>query len=157
MRHRSAKKILGRDTSHRSALRRNLATSLLIHGKVTTTLSKAKFIRPFVEKMVTKAGKDLSYAGVLKVQRDIQDKKALRILFEQIAPKYVDRPGGYTRIVKLPERAGDNAPMARIEFVDGKVSKKVKKAPKASKTTEVKKEPKKVTKKVKKEEVKDES
>lgn len=106
-------KTLGRDAEHRRSLLRNLTVSLIEHGKVETTVAKAKYVRPFAEKLVTKAKK--GKLGLLK--KKLVNEKAIRKLIDEIAKEYKDRPGGYTRIVKLGRRDGDNSMMARIEWV----------------------------------------
>jgi large subunit ribosomal protein L17 len=108
----------GQDAAHQKLMMANLASHLIISeaGAITTTEAKAKALRPYVEKLVTKA----KHGGVHKqrqVVATIHDKDAAHILFAQIGPRYADRNGGYTRILKLGPRPGDNAPMARIEFV----------------------------------------
>lgn len=123
MRHRVNTKKMNRDTDHRKALLRNLSASLIIHGKVETTLAKAKFVKPYVEKLVTKARAGNSFDTLNKVNSKLRSNEALRKLFSDVAPSFEKRPGGYTRIVKLGYRDGDNAPMARIEFVKTKETK----------------------------------
>lgn len=128
MRHRVAGKKLNMDTQHRLALRRNLARSLFMHGRVSTSMAKAKAIRPYVEKLVTRARRAAAlkssdpnaYVHQIRVLvRDVPDRDVLRLLVEQIAPMCKDRPGGYTRIVReAHNQLGDNAPMAIFEFVD---------------------------------------
>ncbi|HZN14130.1 MAG TPA: 50S ribosomal protein L17 [Acidimicrobiales bacterium] len=109
-------KRFGGDAAHQKAMMGNLVASLIAAEGLITTEAKAKALRPIVEKVVTKAKK----GGVYR-QRDvvafIRDKEMAHKLFEDIGPRYVDRAGGYTRILKLGPRAGDQAPMARIEFV----------------------------------------
>lgn len=116
MRHRISDKRLNRDKDHRKALLRGLSTELLLRGKIETTLAKAKAVRPYVEKLVTKA-KDDGRGRVLRLSKDITNVDALKRLFAEIAPKFSARRGGYTRIVKLARRLGDRAQTARIEFV----------------------------------------
>ncbi len=107
---------LGKSPQHERKILANLTTSLISEGKVETTLAKAKAVRPLVEKMITKAGKgDLHSRRV--VLRTIRDNEVVTKLFDEVAPEYVDRPGGYTRIVKLGPRRGDGAEMALIELV----------------------------------------
>ncbi len=116
MRHHNKIKKFGRETNVRRALMRSLARNLILKGKIKTTQAKAKALRPFVEKLVTKArGGDLA-ARRLVASRLAGDKET-KILFATIGPRYVNRPGGYTRITKLPPRAGDASPMSLIEFV----------------------------------------
>ncbi len=117
MRHRKAGKKLSRNASHRKALMRNLVTELLRHGKIKTTLAKAKAMRSPAEKMIT-----LGKRGDLHARRQafsfIQSKDVVHKLFDTIAAKYADRNGGYTRIYKLGQRRGDAAPIAVIELVE---------------------------------------
>lgn len=127
MRHGNGYKKLGRDTPHRRALLRNLATALVEHGGIQTTLPKAKSLRPVVEKLVT-----LGKRGDLHARRQVAhylfDKKVASKLFNDLAPQYKDRNGGYLRILRLGKRFGDGAEMARIEFVEGPVTAKQKTA-----------------------------
>jgi len=122
MRHRVAGYKLGRDSDHRKALRRNLARSLFLHGKVVTTLTKAKAMRPFSEKLIT-LGKRGDLAARRRALTLLPDKDVVKKLFEDIAPKFQDRPGGYTRVLKKvygknwSNRLGDNAKMAILELV----------------------------------------
>ena len=131
MRHRVVKKTLGRDKEHRKALYANLSESLITHGKINTTLAKAKAVRPYVEKLITKAikaskskNKLVTFNTVKNLRKYLYSEDVIRKLIEEIAPKYIGRPGGYTRIVKTGERDGDRAPMARIELVKGKSTPK---------------------------------
>ncbi|HOJ36709.1 MAG TPA: 50S ribosomal protein L17 [Ignavibacteriales bacterium] len=117
MRHRKKVKKFGISSSYNKALLNNLATSLLKHKRIKTTLAKAKALRPFVEKLITKA-KDNSVHSKRIVYKDIRDRKVLTELFNEISAKVANRPGGYTRIVKLGHRLGDGAEMAMIELVD---------------------------------------
>ncbi len=116
MRHRNAGFKLGRNTSHRRALLRNLTTSVLLEDKVETTLAKAKAVRPHVEKMIT-----LGKRGDLHSRRQalawLQTREAVTRLFSTVAPRYGDRPGGYLRIVRTGFQQGDNAEMAFIELL----------------------------------------
>ncbi len=117
MRHRKSGRALGRSRSHRAALVRNQVTDLLRHEAIITTEAKAKSIRPVAEKMIT-----LGKRGDLHARRQagavLTDKKILRVLFDEIAPRFAERPGGYTRIIKLGPRRGDGALMAHIELVE---------------------------------------
>jgi large subunit ribosomal protein L17 len=117
MRHGKKHNHLGRTTSHRKAMMSNMATSLILHKRITTTLAKAKALRVYVEPILTK-GKDDTTHSRRTVFSYLQDKDAVTILFREIAEKIASRPGGYTRIVKLENRLGDNAEMAIIELVD---------------------------------------
>ena len=123
MRHGNAHRKLGRTTSHRLAMFRNMAASLIKHEQITTTLPKAREIRPYVEKLVT-----LAKTGGLSNRRlahaRLQDDVQLTKLFDAIAKRYADRPGGYVRIVKAGIRRSDATPMAIVEFVDRDVSAK---------------------------------
>ena len=115
MRHRIFGKKLGRDIRSRKALLHNLASSLIVEGKITTTLAKAKFVKPFIDKLVTKAKKK-----TLHQQRMIASfltPKAFGKLTSEIAPGFSARASGYTRITKLAQRQGDNALMVRLEFL----------------------------------------
>jgi large subunit ribosomal protein L17 len=116
MRHRVAGRKLGRTSSHRQALLRNLSTALIEKEKITTTLAKAKELRRFAEKLVTLSKRETLHAR-RRALRQIHDKKVVAKLFETISARYSQRPGGYTRIIKLGPRKGDNAEMAIIEFV----------------------------------------
>jgi large subunit ribosomal protein L17 len=104
---------LGVTSSHRKALLRNMATSLFLHEKLETTQAKAKELRPFAEKIITQAKSGKHYM----VRRTIQDKTVYKKLFEVLGPRYKERPGGYTRIVKLVTRPGDNAQRSIISLV----------------------------------------
>ena len=117
MRHKKSHRKFGRDSAHRNAMLRNLATSLLKHGRITTTLAKAKDLRGVVEPMVTKAKVD-NVHNRRWAYNYIYEKPVVHRLFTEIAPRYANRPGGYTRVIKLGNRANDAAPMAIIELVD---------------------------------------
>jgi len=146
MRHRVKGRKLGRTASHRHALLRALATSLLRHKKITTTTAKAKELRGFVEPLITKAKTDSVHARRY-VSDEIKDRKVLQGLFSEIIPKVGDRPGGYTRVVRLGQRKGDGAEMAMIELVDFSGILK----PKAPKKTKGEKKEKGTTEESKKE------
>ena len=117
MRHLKAHRKLGRTTEHRMSMLRNLATSLINAEKehIVTTVAKAKELRPFVEKLVTKARTGTLHARRL-AGRHIQKREAADKLFQQLGPRFATRNGGYTRILKTGHRQGDGAEMARIEF-----------------------------------------
>ena len=121
MLHNKGGKKLGRNGTHRRALMRNLATELFRHERIETTLGKAKALRPVAEKLIT-----LAKRGDLHARRlagaQIQDQETLKKRFADLGVRFQDRPGGYLRILKLDNRIGDNAPMARIELVDGPVA-----------------------------------
>lgn len=117
MRHRKAGRKFGRNPAQRKALLRQLAISMILHERITTTEAKAKSIRPVVEKLVTIARQD-SHAHRKLIMSKIDHPLATAKLFEVIAPRYESTPGGYTRISKLEPRRGDAAPMALIEFVE---------------------------------------
>ena len=117
MRHRVKGRKLGRTASHRKATLIALATSLLKHKRIKTTLAKAKEARSFVEKLITKAKKN-DLQAQKRVIEFIKDKETVKELFAEIIPKIGDRPGGYTRVIKLGNRLGDAASMALIELVD---------------------------------------
>jgi len=117
MRHRKSGRKLNRDAAHRKAMLSNQAKSLIEHERITTTLPKAKELRRMVEPMITKA-KDASVHRKRMAFSKLQDRQAVSKLFDELAPRYSNRPGGYTRIVKAGYRHGDNAPMAVVELVD---------------------------------------
>jgi large subunit ribosomal protein L17 len=117
MRHGKKHNHLGRTKSHRVAMMGNMASSLILHKRITTTLAKAKALRVYVEPMITKSKNDTTHSR-RTVFSYLQNKEAVTILFREIAEKVATRPGGYTRIVKLENRLGDNAEMAIIELVD---------------------------------------
>ncbi len=116
MRHRKVTVKLNRSTSHRKALLANLAGSLIEHKRVTTTIAKARALRSYTERLVTFAKKG-SLADRRQVLKKITHKNIVKHLFDEIGPRYADRPGGYTRLLKLGPRRGDNAEMAIVEFV----------------------------------------
>lgn len=117
MRHNKSGRRLGRNSSHRKAMLRNMVTSLLDQEKITTTDARAKEVRKLAEKMIT-----LGKRGDLHARRQVlsvvQDKKVVAKLFDRLAPRYAERNGGYTRIMKVGNRAGDNASVSIIEFVE---------------------------------------
>jgi large subunit ribosomal protein L17 len=117
MRHAKSGKKLGRDSSHRKALYANLAGALIEHGRIKTTQAKAKAVKPLAEQMIT-----LGRRGDLAARRQavsvLRSKDVVHMLFADVAPRFADRPGGYTRIVKLGPRQGDAADMVYLELVD---------------------------------------
>jgi large subunit ribosomal protein L17 len=117
MRHRRAGKKLGRDSAHRKALYANLAGSLIEHGRVKTTVAKAKAVKPFAEQMIT-LGKRGDLAARRQAIAELRSQDVVHVLFAEVAPRFAERPGGYTRIVKLGPRAGDAAEMVYLELVD---------------------------------------
>ncbi|MEE1756025.1 50S ribosomal protein L17 [Streptomyces sp. SP18CS02] len=114
---------LGGSAAHEKLLLANLAKSLFEHGRITTTEAKARRLRPVAERLITKAKKGDIHNRRLVLQT-ITDKGIVHTLFTEIAPRYSERPGGYTRITKIGNRRGDNAPMAVIELVEGEIAKK---------------------------------
>ena len=124
MRHNKSGKRLGRNTPHRAAMLRNMVTSLLEHEKITTTDARAKELRKVVDRMIT-----LGKRGDLHARRQvltvIRDQKVVAKLFDQIGPRYKDRPGGYTRIIKVGSRLGDNAPQSIIALVEEEMTSQV--------------------------------
>ena len=116
MRHRVRKGKLGLKTGHRISLLRNLCTELFRHGRITTTDAKAKELRRFSEKIITLAKNDTVHSRRL-VNTKIKDREVMATLFDTIAPSFSNRPGGYTRIIKLNYRKGDAAPVSSIELV----------------------------------------
>ena len=117
MQHNRAGRKLGRTTAHRKSLFRNQLSSLLTHERITTTLPKAKELRPLAEKMITLGKRGGLHARRLAV-KNLPDKDAVKRLFDEIAPRFKERAGGYTRIMKLGRRQGDGAEMAILEFID---------------------------------------
>ncbi|MCK5272723.1 MAG: 50S ribosomal protein L17 [Sedimentisphaerales bacterium] len=148
MRHKKSGKHLGRTSAHRRALRRNLAASLFEHGTISTTIEKAKFVRPFAEKLITLAKNGSLHARrraiTLLQNRDIckiEDGEPVKVttviqrLFDEIGPRFADRNGGYTRIVRMPlRRIGDNGRLALLQLV-GELKVTKKKAPVSESTT----------------------
>ena len=138
MRHRVSGRRLNRDTAHRNALRKNMIAELLIHEEILTTEAKARMLRPAAEKIITLAKRGLAtndpaqtvHARRLAAARiarfrqvededgSVEEVDVVKKLFDDIAPRYADRPGGYTRVVKIGKRSGDNADMAMIMLVD---------------------------------------
>jgi len=123
MRHKVAHRKLGRTTAHREAMLKNMAASLIKHEQIVTTLPKAKELRPYVEKLVTLAKHGGLSNRRLAMSR-LMDEAQLAKLFDVLAPRYADRPGGYTRVLKAGFRASDQAAMGVIEFVDRDVAAK---------------------------------
>ncbi|MBR1903272.1 MAG: 50S ribosomal protein L17 [Bacteroidaceae bacterium] len=137
MRHNKKFNHLGRTASHRSAMLSNMAVSLIMHKRITTTLAKAKALNKYVEPLITKCKQDTTNSRRV-VFSYLQDKKAITELFTVISQKVGDRPGGYTRIIKTGFRANDAAPMCFIELVDfdenmAKTAKKAKRTRRSSK------------------------
>lgn len=139
MRHRKSGKKLGRNTSHRKAMMRNMVTSFFDTEKITTTDARAKELRKMAEKLITMARRGDLHSRRL-IMQVVRDGKIVAKLFDTIAPRYADRPGGYTRIIKLGHRAGDNAALSMIELVQEELAAKPKKkkapAKKAAKKVE---------------------
>ena len=117
MRHNKKVNHLGRTKAHREAMFANMASSLIKHKRIFTTTAKAKALRKYVEPLITKS-KEVTDHSKRVVFASLQDKYAVKILFTEISPKVMERPGGYTRIIKTGTRAGDNAAMCFIELVD---------------------------------------
>jgi large subunit ribosomal protein L17 len=132
MRHQVKKGYLRRNSAHRRALLRNLVTSFLERERMTTTLAKARVTRPLAEKMIT-----LGKRGTLHARRQalayMTKESAVKKLFDEIAPRFSERPGGYTRIVKLDRRMGDGSMMAMLELIGSEFKKKAKKKKKETK------------------------
>lgn len=134
MRHRVKGKKLGRSPAHRKALLRNMSDSLVIHEKIETTLAKAKYLRPYFEKLLTKAknvsdsdDKIAKYNVIKYLRGQLTTKTAIKKLMDEVAPRFKNVKGGYTRIVRTGERKGDNADMARIELTIFSETKKTAK------------------------------
>ncbi len=117
MRHAKAGKKLGRDAAHRKALYSNLAGALITHGRIETTEAKAKAVRPYAERMIT-LGKRGDLHARRQAMAELRSNDVVHRLFADVAPRFAEREGGYTRIVKLGPRQGDAASMALLEFVD---------------------------------------
>ena len=128
MKHRVAGRKLGRTSMHRTALLRNMSTELFRHERIRTTLMKAKELRPFAEKLITLSKRETLHARRL-VLRDIHDKDVVSKMFDTISSRFAQRAGGYTRIVKLGPRRGDNAEMALIELIGAETGKKAAQPP----------------------------
>ena len=138
MRHQVKGKKLRRNTAHRRALLRNLTTSLLDKERIRTTLAKAKAVRPVAEKMITLAKKDTLHTR-RQALKYIFKKDVVKKLFDELGPRFTERPGGYTRIVKIGPRAGDGAEMAMIELIGSEFKKKEKKKDKEKAKAKAKK------------------
>lgn len=132
MRHNKKFNHLGRTASHRDAMLANMAVSLIMHKRITTTLAKAKALKKYVEPLITRSKEDTTNSRRV-VFRYLQKKEAIKELFSTVAAKVADRPGGYTRVIKLGTRQGDAAEIAFIELVD--FDDNMAKAPKAAKKT----------------------
>src|SRR5207249_4241582 len=136
MRHRVAHRKLGRVTEHRISMLRNQATNLLRHEHLTTTVPKAKELRPFVERLITIAKRGVADGANGKalharrlVMHDLQDRDVVGKLFDTLAPRFAGRPGGYTRLLRLGFRRGDAAEIAQVELVGSEFDPKAKAAP----------------------------
>jgi large subunit ribosomal protein L17 len=147
MRHARSGKKLGRDSAHRKALYSNLAGALITHGRIETTEAKAKAVKPFAEKMITLGKRDNLHAR-RQVQAYVLREAIAKKVFDTIAPRFADRNGGYSRIIKLGNRQGDGADLAIIELLGSELE--VKKAERAAQASE--KEAKKDKKEEKEEE-----
>src|SRR5580765_2584624 len=130
MRHRVAHRKLGRVTEHRIAMLRNQATSLLRHEHLTTTVPRAKELRPFVERLITIAKRGGANGKTLHARRlvmhDLQDQEVIGKLFDTLAPRFASRPGGYTRLLRLGYRRGDSAEVAQVELVGSEFDPRAK-------------------------------
>lgn len=134
MRHGKKVNHLGRKSSHRNAMLSNMASSLILHKRISTTLAKAKALRIYVEPLLTKAKDDTTHSRRV-VFSYLQNKESVTVLFRDVASKIADRPGGYTRILKTGNRLGDNAEMCFIELVDYNELMLKDKAPAKAKAT----------------------
>lgn len=148
MRHGNKVNHLGRKTGHRDAMLKNIASSLIQHKRINTTLAKARVLRSFLEPLITKA-KDNTTHSRRVVFSYLQNKEAIKELFLTIAPKILNRPGGYLRVVKTGWRSGDAAEMALIEFVDFNEVYFSGTKPETAQTTEKKKKTRRSSKKTK--------
>jgi large subunit ribosomal protein L17 len=135
MRHRKARRKLGRTTEHREALLRNLTTSLLLHERIVTTQAKAKELRKIAERMITLAKREDLHAR-RQAAEVIQDERVLKKLFDALGGRYQGRNGGYTRITKLEYRMGDGAPLAAIELIGAEVAERARPPRKGKERTE---------------------
>lgn len=133
MRHGNKINHLSRTHAHREAMLSNMAASLIMHKRITTTLAKAKELRKFVEPLITKSKTDSTHSRRI-VFKYLQNKEAVTVLFRDVAEKVAERPGGYTRILKTGNRLGDNAEMCFIELVDYNENMLKEQAPKKAKT-----------------------
>jgi len=138
MRHQKAGRKLGRTTSHKEAMLRNMVTSFFKHEKIITTDIKAKELRKVAEKMIT-LGKNESLHARRQAASVVRERGVVKKLFEEISPRYKDRAGGYTRIIKAGFRVGDNAPLAVIELIPQEVKKEEKQKAKGRKKAPAKK------------------
>lgn len=134
MRHGKKGNHLGRKTAHRSAMLANMACSLIEHKRINTTVAKAKALKVFVEPLVTKSKEDTTHNRRIVFSK-LRSKEAVSELFREVAPKVGDRPGGYTRVIKLGSRLGDAAEMALVELVDFNETYNVGEKPKKKKST----------------------
>jgi large subunit ribosomal protein L17 len=146
MRHRRTVKTLGRTSAHRKATLANLSSALLVNKHIQTTEAKAKAARRFTERLITLAKQATVHARRIASRR-LRQKDAVKVLFEEVAPRYKDRNGGYTRVVKLGQRSGDGAPMAVVELVGFETAVKKQKDKQAKAEAKAKKEAKKGTEK----------
>ena len=134
MRHRVAHRKLGRVTEHRIAMLRNQASALLLHEHLTTTVPKAKELRPFVERIITIAKRGVAKGAAnghtlnarRMVMRDLQDRDVVTKLFDTLAPRFAERPGGYTRLLRLGFRKGDSAEIAQVELIGSEFDPRAK-------------------------------
>ncbi|OFY58658.1 MAG: 50S ribosomal protein L17 [Bacteroidetes bacterium RBG_13_46_8] len=134
MRHNNATNPLGRKSAHRKSMLSNMASSLILHKRIKTTTAKAKALRVFIEPILTKSKEDSTHARRFAFS-SLKDKKAVHELFKEVSPKIADRPGGYTRILKIGSRAGDAAEICFIELVDFNTAMLSAKETETAKTT----------------------
>ncbi len=144
MRHGKKINHLGRTSAHRKAMLSNMATSLILHKRISTTLAKAKALRTYVEPLITRSKEDSTHSRRL-VFSYLQSKEAVSELFREVSKKVAERPGGYTRILKTGNRLGDNADMCMVELVDYNETMLSSKEPVKAKTTRRRRTAKKVT------------
>ncbi len=134
MRHRKKFNHLGRKSAHRKAMLANMASSLILHKRISTTTAKAKALKMYVEPLITKSKEDTTHSRRV-VFSYLKQKEAVTELFREVSPKIANRPGGYTRVLKIGNRLGDNAEMCIIELVDYNETYTVEKQAAAKKTT----------------------
>ena len=147
MRHRWSGRKLGRDSAHRKALLRNMVTEFLDKGRIITTVPKAKELRPFAEKLISLGKRETLHAR-RRALRIVRRKSVVRKLFDSLAPRYADRQGGYTRIIRLGFRKGDSAEMALIELVGSEIEESPAEEGKKAASAKEKAKPEEVVKDV---------
>ena len=118
------KKTIKRDRDHAKALLKNMSTQLIMHEQIITTTAKAKFLRPHIEKLITKAKRGSNFNNVKYMKNMLSTDAAVRKMLSEVGPMFIARPGGYTRIIRVGNRIGDNSSMSKIELVERKATQK---------------------------------